>query len=242
MQMNNFIPEYAPLERLYVSRPVDRLSFIKTNCDGKLVLDLGAMDETAYGAKRGHGTWLHEEIADVSPQVMGIDNSTLIPESGLKTGENSAIYSGNIMQLDAILTSRNFSPEVVIAGELVEHLENPLAFLQSLKGIERLQGRTLILTTPNATALHNCLIGLLSRESTHHDHLCIFSYKTLCTLCRRSGFVGWEIIPYSARFTEMKARNGGIRRGMVSVGERIINALEWLFPLMSFGYIVKIRI
>lgn len=242
MNTNTFAPSYVPLERLPVPRPVDRIPFVRQECKGKKVLDLGAMDETAFAAKKGRGTWLHEEIAEVAVQVMGIDNSPLVPAGGMRTGEKSAIHPGNIMQLGAWLNANNFSPDVIVAGELIEHLENPLMFLKGIKEVDQLRGRTLILTTPNATALHNCLIGLLSRESTHHDHLCIFSFKTLYTLCSRSGFTSWEILPYTARFTEMRERNAGLTRTMVSGGEKIINGLEWLFPMMGFGYIVKVQI
>lgn len=235
-------PAYLPLERLQVPRPVDRISFIKNCCNGKTVLDLGAMDETAYTAKQGRGTWLHEEIAAVAHQVLGIDNSPLVPPDGLRTSKNSTIRLGNIMQVGAMLESESFSPDVIVAGELIEHLENPLLFLKGIRATDRLRGKTLILTTPNATALHNCLIGLISRESTHHDHLCIFSFKTLYTLCNRAGFAEWEIVPYSARFTEMKERNSGFRRSLVCVGEKVINGLEWLFPMMGFGYVVKIQV
>jgi hypothetical protein len=235
-------PSYVPFERLRLPRPVDRIAFIKACCSAKRVLDLGAMDETAYAAKRGQGTWLHEEIAGVAAQVTGIDSSSLIPPEGIRTGTNAIIHKGDIMALGGWLTSSAAVPEVIVAGELIEHLENPLLFLRSIKAAAKLQGKTLILTTPNATAMHNCLVGLLSRESTHHDHLCILSFKTLYTLCSRAGFADWEIIPYFARFTELKSRSSGLRRSLVSVGEKSVNGLEWLFPLMSFGYVVKIRI
>jgi hypothetical protein len=225
-----------------VPRPVDRVSFVKENCRGKNVLDLGAMDETAYAAKQGRGTWLHEEIAEVAEQVVGIDSSPFLPPDGIRTGRNSVIRTGDSMELDECLRSNNFVPDVIVAGELIEHLENPLLFLKNVKAIDKLKGKTLIMTTPNATAIHNCLIGLLSRESTHQGHLCILSFKTLCTLCIRSGFEGWEIFPYFARFTEMKERNVGIRRALVSGGEKVINGLEWLFPMMGFGYIVRVQI
>ena len=91
----------------------------------------------------------------------------------------------------------SFIPEVIVAGELIEHLPGPLAFLESIVRMERLRGATLILTTPNATAAHNVAIGLLSRESTHHDHLCILSFKTLnipCVIARFSR--RWDIVPY----------------------------------------------
>ena len=245
-----FVPAYTPLERLHVPRPVDRILAIKGICAGKKILDLGAMDETAYTSKQGQGTWLHEEIAAVAAEVVGIDSSPIVQSSGLQTKPNATIYLGDIMALDAWLKSgidtdtpqQRFTPDVVVAGELIEHLHNPLMFLQNIKAIESLNGKTLILTTPNATAIHNCLIGLASRESTHQDHLCIFSFKTLSTLCHRAGFSAWEITPYYARFPEMTARQSGLGRLLVAGGEHVINGLEWMFPIMSFGYIVTIKI
>ena len=233
---------YTPLERLTVARPVDRISFIARACAGRLVLDLGAMDETAWTAKRGRGTWLHEEIARYARQVEGVDNSAQVPAEGLRTGPNAVIRRGDIADPKGLIAELEECPDVVVAGELIEHLENPLQFLRRFAAIDRLSGKALILSTPNATALHNFLIGLVRRESTHHDHLCILSYKTLATLCARAGFSDWEIIPYFARFTEMQERQSGLARVAVRAAERVVNALEWMFPLLSFGYIVRIRL
>lgn len=233
---------YTPLERLTVARPVDRIEFIARACVQCRVLDLGAMDETAWAAKRGRGTWLHEEIARNALRVDGIDNSALIPAEGLRTGPNSTIRRGDITDPESIVAALEDGPDVVVAGELIEHLENPLQFLKGFAAIERLSGKTLLLSTPNATALHNVLIGLAGRESTHHDHLCILSYKTLATLCTRAGFSDWEIIPYYSRFVEMQERHSGLLRFAVRAVQRVVNQLEWIFPLMSFGYIVRIRL
>jgi Methyltransferase domain len=229
---------YEPLERLSVPRPVDRIDFVANACRGRAVLDLGAMDETAVTSKRGRGTWLHEAIAATATRVIGIDNSAAVPESGLVTSRNSEIRRGDVMAIDPWLEANAFTPEVVVAGEIIEHLPNPLQFLRSLAAIDRLRGCTLIVTTPNATAVHNVAVGLLSRESTHHDHLCILSYKTLNTLCRRAGFAEWEIVPYRSAFTEMRERNRGLRGAIVAAGEKAVNIVEWLFPLLSFGYVV----
>jgi hypothetical protein len=234
--------DYTPLERIKVARPVDRIEFIARACEGFRVLDLGAMDETAWAAKRGRGTWLHEEIGSSSLAVDGIDNSALIPVEGLRTGPNSTIRRGDITDPDLLVAALTHAPNVVVIGELIEHLENPLQFLKRLATIERLAGTTLILSTPNATALHNVLVGLAQREATHQDHLCIFSYKTLATLCTRAGFREWEIIPYYSRFTEMQERHSGVPRLAVRATQRLVNLFEWLFPLLSFGYIVRIRL
>jgi hypothetical protein len=175
-------------------------------------------------------------------RVDGIDNSVVIPAEGLRTGPNATIQRGDITDPGRLVAALEDSPDVVVAGELIEHLENPLQFLKRFAAIERLSGKTLILSTPNATALHNFLIGLARRESTHHDHLCILSYKTLVTLCTRAGFTEWEIIPYLSRFTEMQERHSGLLRLAVRATQRVVNLVEWMFPLLSFGYIVRIRL
>jgi len=233
---------YTALERLAVRRPVDRIEYIARACAGRRVLDLGAMDETAWQAKRGRGTWLHEEIGRYALRVDGIDNCASIPAEGLRTGSNAIIRRGDITDPERLVAALEDSPDVIVAGELIEHLENPLQFLKGFVGIKRLSGKTFILSTPNATALHNVLVGLARRESTHHDHLCILSYKTLATLCTRAGFSEWEIIPYRARFTEMQVRHSGLSRLGVRAAERGVNMLEWMFPLLSFGYILRIRL
>jgi 2-polyprenyl-3-methyl-5-hydroxy-6-metoxy-1,4-benzoquinol methylase len=233
---------YEPLERLHVARPVDRIGYIVDACRERAVLDLGAMDETAVNAKRGRGTWLHGAIAAVAARVVGVDSSPSVPDAGLDTAPNARIVRGDIHDLARVLDETAFVPDVVVAGEVIEHLPNPLAFLRGLASIDRLRGRSLVLTTPNATALHNVAIGLVSRESTHVDHLCILSYKTLHSLCRRAGIARWEIIPYRAAFPEMRARTAGARGTVVVAGEKVVNALEWLFPLLSFGYIVHATI
>src|SRR6516225_4007309 len=117
---------YSPLERLVVSRPVDRIRFIAESCAGRRVLDLGAMDETAWQAKRGRGTWLHEEISRTALCVDGVDNSALIPAEGLRTGPNSIIRRGDIADPERLVAELETPPDVVVAGELIEHVESPL--------------------------------------------------------------------------------------------------------------------
>jgi len=245
MSTESFIPLYTPLEKLPVARPRDRLEIVRSLCAGKNVLDLGAMDETAYLSKRGSGTWLHEEIASVAQRVVGLDSSTLVPEAGLQTFPNAVIHRADIANLGQWFSSEardGFTPDVVVAGELIEHLANPLQFLQGIKNIDAIRGRTLLITTPNATAIHNCLVGLTSRESTHQDHLCIFSFKTLTTLFRRANFDSWCVCPYYARFPEMISRQSGLRQLAVRSGEKGVNMFEYLFPMLSFGYVVRAKI
>ena len=95
---------------------------------------------------------------------------------------------------------------------------------------------------PTPPQSHSVAIGIFSRGSTHHDHLCILSYKTLDALCRRAGFASWEIVPYGAAFAEMRARNQGLRGAVVGAGERFVNAIESAVPALSFGFVVRATI
>jgi SAM-dependent methyltransferase len=233
---------YTPLEFIEIGRPVDRIGYIRNACRNKVVLDLGAMDETAFAQKRGQGTWLHEEIAGVADRVIGLDTSSVIPSSGLTTARNAIVLKGDILRLDDFLSHTDFNPDIIVADELIEHLENPLEFLRSFRRIPRLTGKILLLSTPNATAIHNCLIALANRESTHHDHLCILSFKTINTLLVRAGYENYQIIPYHSDFAEMKQRNDGTGRSLIVCGEFVIKLIEKMFPLMSFGLIVEIAV
>jgi hypothetical protein len=227
---------YEPLEKIRVKMPGNRVSLIVAHCHDKIVLDLGCYDETAL-SKRNTKQWLHQEIASVARFVLGIDNSPKIPSEGIRVNEKSKIIRGDALNLDhAQLGLYDF--DLIVAGELIEHLPNTIDFFVKLKSV--FHGKQLICSTPNATSLSNVLLGVLNRESAHHDHLQVYSYKTLNTLCLRAGFAEWEIIPYHVYFTEMILMSSGVKRIGIQGIEQLINVCEKLFPLLSGGLILNV--
>jgi 2-polyprenyl-3-methyl-5-hydroxy-6-metoxy-1,4-benzoquinol methylase len=230
--------KYETLERLKVSRPVDRIAFIAQLCMNKRVLDIGCLDETAL-MKQNTDDWLHRRIGMVAQTVIGIDSSERLPDDGVVTGVNSRIIKGDGVNpalshfdLDAI--------DIVVAGEFIEHLENPLTFLRNMR--QRFPGRQLIISTPNGVAFANALLAAAGAEAQHPDHLLTSTYKTLNTLCRRSGCVHWRIIPYRFYATEMLLKSSGFKRYIVLAVEQVVRLVERIFPLRSFGYIVQITL
>ena len=152
------------------------------------------------------------------------------------TGENARIIRGDVTRLEQLAVPDSI--ETIVAGELLEHLPHPLGFLSDLHAL--FPGRNLVLTTPNATSLTNALLALAARESSHCDHLQVFSYKTLNSLCLRAGFKEWEIIPYQVRFTELVLRSQGVRRSMVNAVQWLVNLGERMFPLLAGGLILDV--
>jgi SAM-dependent methyltransferase len=232
------VPTYTTLERLSVSRPVDRLEHLTALCTGKVVLDIGCLDETAL-VKRDTQHWLHGRIAQVARQVVGIDSSDQIPPGGLATAAHARIHRGDAMAIDSsLLQSAPF--DLVVAGEFIEHVRDPLQFLAQLR--QALPGRELVLTTPNGPSAANALMGCIGREAQHPDHLANFSYKILHTLCRRAGFEQWEVRPYRFFATEMILNSQGWKRAAAQTAQGGIRVVERLFPLLSFGWIVRARL
>jgi trans-aconitate methyltransferase len=122
---------YSPLERLQISQPVDRVSWIAERCRARAVLDLGCFDETAL-AKQTTPHWLHGQIASTAASVLGVDSSAQIPAHGLETGPRSRIIRGDISRLDDCVPAGT-EVDVIVAGELIEHLPDTLGLLRQLK-------------------------------------------------------------------------------------------------------------
>lgn len=229
---------YRTLERIAVDLPVDRVDFIAGLCRDKNVLDIGCLDETAL-EKRDTKEWLHGRIGTVARDVLGIDSSDRLPNEGLLTGPNSRIIKGDGVNPDLAQLDRK-SIDVIVAGEFIEHLESPLAFLRSMK--QRFPTRELIISTPNGTSFANALLGTIGSEAQHPDHLMTSTYKTLNTLCARSGAHGWKIVPYRFYATEMLLEASGPKRLAIRAVEKFVRIVERLFPLRSFGYVVRISL
>lgn len=232
---------YTALERIRLPRPVDRLDWIAAQASGKFVFDLGALDETAYEKKQHADTWLHARLSKSAKRVIGLDNSRLVPAEGLDTGANSRIVNRNIFDLGSVIDEFG-APDLVVAGELIEHLPDVGAFLASLRAVEGLHDTTFVMSTPNACAWHNWMIGLASMESTHQDHLAIYSYKVLRTLFERNGFEVLQLQPYHARFHEMLATSTGLANVATRLFQGTVGICETIAPIMSGGWIIVSRI
>lgn len=232
---------YSALERVPLRRPVDRVAQIERRAAGKRVFDLGALDETAFESKQDNGRWLHARLCRVAREVIGMDNSPKVPRNGLVTAANGRIINADIYSLERMVELHG-APDVIIAGELIEHLPDTLGFLQSLRRCRALEGVELVFSTPNACCWHNILIGLLKRESTHQDHLQVYSYKTLRTLFDRAGIDLIALDPYYARFDEMIEQARGVKRLATKGFQAVVNTLEWLTPMLGGGWVGVARL
>jgi len=141
-----------------VLRPhfVARLEYIKTLSSGKDVLNLGCADVTRLGWAAARGQHLHIELSKVARRLVGVDISPGGLEELRSVNGALELVCYDVERV-ADLASRLRPFDVVVAGELIEHLKNPGLMLRGvrdlLKGIVRLSvesngSRVIHSTTP----------------------------------------------------------------------------------------------
>ena len=165
----------------------------------KKVLDLGVVDSRRKRNKTGERleklpNLLFRRICEINPDTMGVDideqGVVILREQGLK------VEAANVMTMDL---EQRF--DVIIAGEIIEHLENPGIFLRNMaKHLKT--GGVLLVTTPNPFYFKQVWkIFRYNRPQVHEEHTCWFDPMTLSSLAGICGLKvdrGYWVQPDSA--------------------------------------------
>jgi len=112
---------------------------------------------------------------------------------GVEVGAAMAAYARDTFGLDvfagtveeASLLPRHY--DAAVATHLIEHLNDPRAFLGAVRRALRPEG-SMYLVTPNVESLQGRLLGERWRSAIR-DHLYLFSVRSLKALLRSEGFV-----------------------------------------------------
>jgi SAM-dependent methyltransferase len=171
---------------MFLGRIQDRMTVIREYVTSGEVLDLGCVDartgRESSGARierKPHA--LFREIVKLNPQTLGVD----IDEEGVRVLQQQGfqVVCADVETMDL---GRRF--DTIVAGEIVEHLENPGTFLRNLHRHLRPAG-TLILSTPNPFyTAQVAKIWRYGRPQVHEDHMGWQDPLTLGQLLRRTGF------------------------------------------------------
>lgn len=176
-------------------RVVDRESFVTGLCAGREVLHLGAADWPFTAEQHREGRLLHTRIRSVAARVVGIDLS----DAGVRylrgLGYDDVLV-GDVERIDELRLGRRF--DVIVAGEILEHLSNPGLFLGGLHTVAHDDAR-LVVTAPNAFSLKSFLRALFRTELVHGDHVAYLSAATVRHLCARYGFELEQTAYYQTR-------------------------------------------
>ena len=161
-----YTPEYRAkmLHDVPQSTVVDREASIVKHVTGKRVLECGASGE------------LHAQIVAAALAVVGIDR---VEAPGVLAFDLDDVTRPELPQCTPL-------PDIIVCGEVLEHLANPGYFLQRLK--RQYPDVPVILTVPNAFTAAGARFIRAGTENVNRDHVAWYSYRTLSTLLGRFGF------------------------------------------------------
>jgi SAM-dependent methyltransferase len=235
-------------ERLWVStmpslhrlrsqpRLVDRTKWLEGAVASKRLIHLGFLDVDRMEDKVASQTWLHERLARRADHAIGIDLDRAGIDAAVKAGYEA--YACDLEDETAVASLRLAPAELVVAGELIEHLDCPGRFLDAVKPLIAHDGR-LVLTTPNATSLTNVLVGLSRREWSSPHHVALYSWRTIATLLERHD---WHLHDLLFYYRGKRAGPEAGSRPALALAfnsyERAVRPLLRFFPTIADGLIV----
>lgn len=151
---------------------------------GKTVLDVGCINHDLNDYKSKY--WVHKALCAVASDCVGMD----IYEEGINylKEKGYTVFVGNAEKFNL---DRKF--DVIVAGELIEHLGNVSNFLECAKAHLNPSG-VLLLSTPNPWHWRFIVKGLFSCDvKPNPEHTCWFCLPTITQLLSRHNMVVKEI-------------------------------------------------
>lgn len=186
----------------------DRIAYLRDLVRGRRLLDIGIVDHDLGSDRREH--WLHGRLAEVAASSLGID----VLEAPLHelAAEGYDVACMDVTEGD--LPDGRF--DVIVAGELVEHLDRPGHLFRAAAELLDEHG-VLVLTTPNPFAPWRVVQNLLDRPYENADHALLLNGWGIAELAERAGLRLWSFRGISAPPAGWKAQwlDRAVRAGML---------------------------
>lgn len=170
--------------------PLDRIALLERLVTGKRVVHVGCVDHSPAIIERemSRETWLHGGLLRVAGECIGVD----INEAGIDYMKTALairdLYCCDLTRQDLPVVS-GLPLDFLLLGEILEHIENPVSFLHSLRkrhfphAVQRL-----LVTVPNAFRLDNYRLAKAGCEKINSDHCYWFTPFTLAKVLTRADF------------------------------------------------------
>lgn len=205
-----------------------RESYLVELAKNRRVLHLGCADAPRTAEQLADGSLLHLRFLEAARECVGVDFDSEALALLRKHLPEGRFVHADVTQPDQLAHLRGF--ELIVAGEILEHLDSPVAALHGLRLCVDTNG-LLVITVPNAFSLKRVARALVHRELVHSDHVAYFSPRVLKTLAERGG---WQ----------RKVTFGYVQRSPRWIKRMLqlpIHGLIRLSPLVADGLIAELR-
>lgn len=166
-----------------------RLNLLEKISKNKNVIHVGFADHLpAIDRKIKEGTWAHGRIKNAAKRALGVDiNEEAINHVKSKNSIDDIFHYDiiNDAPLKEILEQKW---DVMILGEILEHVDNPVLFLKTIREKYHNNIKQLVITGPNAFDWANIKLLHKNTEFINTDHRYWFSPYTLAKMGVRAGY------------------------------------------------------
>ena len=220
------------LDQTFRRSPVDRISFITDLVYGKRTLDIGCVTHDATYAALAE--WLHGHVAKAASYCLGLD--ILEPDVELLRAQG---YNVRCHDITRSPVSEKF--DVIVCGEIAEHIGNIDCLLANCRTCLEPEGR-LVLTTP-----YPWFLGVTLRHSMRGayfpgsvDHVAWYDLSNIAELAIRHGyelesFAG--VVPFPQRGgvgrTLFEGLVGAIRKGWMPFISPLVGCRSLIYVLRA---------
>jgi 2-polyprenyl-3-methyl-5-hydroxy-6-metoxy-1,4-benzoquinol methylase len=164
----------------YLKSPFSRNDIIIKYCSGKAVLDIGCVNHNIDNVDNPN--WLHKKIKNVASSVIGLD----ILQNEIEVMKNNGydVICADICK--PLIIDKKF--DVIVIGNLIEHLSNFEGLLNNLTNLLSEDGYILI-STANPFYIDQYFYSAFKNDIiVNSEHTCWIDPYTLNELISRFGF------------------------------------------------------
>jgi SAM-dependent methyltransferase len=205
--------------------------FILERCRSRTVLDLGCVDHTAETALSQGDDWLHKQICEVASAVVGVD---IAQDAAAQL--NDAGF--NIVATDVEKLNLGTTFEVIVAGDLIEHLSNIGSFMDAVSKHMTPESR-FIITTPNPFNMEQFTQGVFRQQTMVNDqHTVSIDPQAMFEIVRRSPFEITGFAWIDTRF-HFRLKGGRLLRRIVNPVTALTMARR---PLVRRDYAIVLKL
>lgn len=203
--------------------PLNRERYLLDSARGKSVIHVGFADHPLLDSRIAAGTWLHARLAKVASSLIGIDIDAA--DCAWAEARGFEVYTVDASSEEQVAALALDPAEIVIAGEVIEHVDAPGPFLRAMRQL----GERLIVTTPNAYRPLNILAPLTGKEFIHTDHVAWHSPATLRRLLEKTG---WEVLTlcYYQNEREQIDTGRGLQRAALGTTANLVRGVAAMLP------------
>ena len=227
MKQSHFLPR---CRLVHVSAPA--LAYAKDR--NVLNVGMGGYVEDAEETERALAApavaSLHSELAKVAASVTGVDINPSAIEIMRRTVPGRYVVA-DIMGPSLLKQFENERFELIVLGDVIEHLDNCGLALRNLKTLLAPSG-FMVISTANAFAFDTIAKMLIRYEAVHDEHTCYFSYMTLKRTLEMNGLRVVDFMFYTHK--HLDRFNSWTHR----VGHYLGNAVARVMPQFAKGIVL----